>query len=180
MRKEYYEIEPTESTIIENYVLTDTEAEAMIDSGKILVDHGWEGTLFKPVYDEINKTWIEGEPDKIKETAKKSKKLEMKSLCEQKILEGFTSSNGHIYRTNRDDQMNMNGQKDELQEYPDITTVYWKTEDMGYIPHTREEWCQVYLEAFNHKKSTLFKYDSLKIQIDLLEDVEEIKSFKWM
>ena len=86
-------------------------------------------------------------------------------LCEDAIVEGFTASNGHTYRTNRDDQMNMAGQWMALQSDPSVTTVSWKTEDAGYIDHTRAEWLGIYAEAFNHKKEQLIKYNTLKVQI---------------
>lgn len=157
---------------------------------------GWSSTSFEGGIEceiDSNHLFLESKPQTYKyingivvsdsdlhlQEAKKLKKREMKKFCEQKILEGFMSSDGHRYRTNRDDQMNMNGQRDELQVDDTITAVYWKTEDVGYIPHTREEWLVVYKEAFQSKKLTLFRYDELKGEIDLLKTVEEVIDFEW-
>lgn len=110
---------------------------------------------------------------------KELKHLVFKETCEDNILEGFTASNGHFYRTNRDDQINLMGQKDELFANEAVATVYWKTEDVGYIPHTREEWMNVYREAFNHKKQILFKYDTKKTLIVNATTEEELIAIKW-
>ncbi len=107
------------------------------------------------------------------------KKDLMSEDCETKIIEGFIASNGRRYRTNRDDQVNMIGQKDELSEDDTITQVMWKTEDAGYISHTKEEWLKIYIEAFSHKKTQLFKYNTLKQQVALATSHEEIVDIKW-
>jgi hypothetical protein len=100
--------------------------------------------------------------------------------CEDDIINGFTSTNGHVYRTNRDDQINMIGQKDELMDDPSIATVPWKTQDAGYVVHTREEWLtQVYVEAFQNKKIKLFKYNSIKEKIIAATTHDEIIALTW-
>jgi hypothetical protein len=103
----------------------------------------------------------------------------LKEQCEITIEAGFTASNGHAYRTNRDDQINMIGQKDELTIDTSIATVMWKTEDVGYFQHTREEWLKIYNEAFAHKKATLFRYDSLKKLINEATSHDEIIAINW-
>lgn len=103
-----------------------------------------------------------------------------KETCENEILEGFTSSiNGHVYRTNRDDQINMIGQKDILDSDPSITEVFWKTEDAGYVSHTREDWIKIYNEGFNYKKAILYKYDTLKKQVELATTDAEVVAIVW-
>ncbi|MCA1025794.1 hypothetical protein LCM23_06790 [Cytobacillus kochii] len=113
------------------------------------------------------------------ERAKSGKNSKLKKACEESILAGFSSANGHFYRTNRDDQTNMIGQKDILNSDESISTVQWKTEDAGYIAHTREEWLKVYNEAFMHKQKQLFKYDSLKSQVLSATTQEELDSINW-
>jgi hypothetical protein len=103
----------------------------------------------------------------------------LSEICESNIVKGFTASNGNTYRTNRDDQVNMIGQKDELAEDPSITVVHWKTENLGYIEHTREEWMKVYIEAFSHKKSNLFRYNSLKHKVLNATTHSEIVGINW-
>ena len=99
--------------------------------------------------------------------------------CEEDILNGFTMPNGHTYRTNRDDQMNMLGQKEEINSDPNITQVPWKTEDAGYVIHTREEWLAMYSEAFKQKKAKLFKYDTLKKRAQEAKTDAELIAIQW-
>jgi hypothetical protein len=107
-------------------------------------------------------------------------KSEVMSLtCEDTILKGFTASNGHYYRTDRDDQTNMLGQKEYLRDHPDTTTVEWKTEDEGRIPHTKEEWIGVFYEAFAFKDKTLKKLDRIKKKIATATNDFEITAIKW-
>lgn len=113
------------------------------------------------------------------EKLKAIKKEKFKSMCEEDILIGFTATNGHFYRTNRDDQLNMSGQKTELDDDLSITTVAWKTEDVGYIIHTREEWLNIYIQAFQHKKKTLEKYNTLKLQIRDAITETELAGITW-
>jgi hypothetical protein len=112
-------------------------------------------------------------------SAIQEKLLLLKGECESEIESGFTSSNGHTYRTNRDDQINFIGQKDRLASDESITTIPWKTEDAGYINHSREEWMQVYYEAFDHKQAQLLKYDQLKQQVEAAQTVEELDNINW-
>ena len=113
---------------------------------------------------------------------KRHKEIKINMLavqCEEDILNGFTMENGHTYRTNRDDQMNMLGQKEELNSDPNITSVPWKTEDAGYVIHTREEWLNMYSEAFKSKKAKLFKYDTLKKKVQDATTDAELIEIQW-
>lgn len=118
-------------------------------------------------------------PEYILQYHRELKRVEMNQACDDAICDGFTATNGHIYRTNRDDQTNMIGQKDELNGDPTIEVVPWKTEDMGYIEHTREDWLSVYAQAFTFKKQNLFKYDSLKKDITLTTSHSDIIAIRW-
>jgi hypothetical protein len=103
----------------------------------------------------------------------------LNEICEDSIIDGFVSSNGHKYRTNRDDQMNMLGQKDYLLSDTSIATVMWKTEDVGYVEHTRQDWLSIYLEAFAHKQAQLYKYNTLKLQVVSATTHEDITVIQW-
>ena len=104
---------------------------------------------------------------------------ELRLLCESNIESGFTATNGHFYRMNRDDQLNMIGQKDFLQDNPEENVVYWKTEDAGYISHTREEWMSIHSQAFLDKKEKLFKYDGLRTRVRNATTSDEVVSIFW-
>jgi hypothetical protein len=103
----------------------------------------------------------------------------LKSQCEADIENGFTAFNGHFYRTNRDDQINMIGQKGELDDDPSITEVPWKTEDADYIMHTREDWIKIYKEAFLTIRKKTLKYGQLKRDVKNVQSHPEIVEVKW-
>jgi len=110
----------------------------------------------------------------------KTLKKQMLSVqCEEEVLKGFVSSNGHTYRTNRDDQMNLMAQKDYLNTHPEEAEVMWKTVDAGYVKHTREEWLKVYEEGFQDKKKKLFLYDTLCHKVDTAVTDEELVLITW-
>lgn len=108
------------------------------------------------------------------------KVLFFKNKCEFKIEEGFTATNGNFYRTNRDDQTNMIGQKGALSDDLSILQVPWKTEDKGYVMHTREDWLKIHQEAFKHKQMQLMKYDSLKKQIITTTTQDGLSAINWV
>lgn len=111
------------------------------------------------------------------------KKLKTKMLneqCEEMIENGFTSSNGHTYRVNRDDQINMLGKKQEVDNDNTIIKVYWKAEDVGvWIEHSRDEWLTVYKEAFSHKENQLIKCSILKQKVKEATTHQEIIDINW-
>lgn len=138
-----------------------------------------KNSLIAILANKDGKMYSEITPDYVLNRHKEIKTDIFSENCEDDIIAGFTSSNGHTYRTNRDDQMNMIGQKDELASDTTITTVSWRTEDAGYIDHTRDEWLIVYSEAFNHKKTTLAKYNTLKVQLTAATTDAAVLAITW-
>jgi hypothetical protein len=123
----------------------------------------------------------ENSPQEVNLNEIKSQKLvQLNQQCEDSIAYGFVSFvNNHHYRTNTDDQINMIGQKDYLVEYPSILKVNWKTEDVGYIEHTREDWLKIYSEAFQHKQNQIYKLDQLKTKVVVASTIEQINAINW-
>jgi hypothetical protein len=111
--------------------------------------------------------------------SKQNKVIKLSEQCRNSIVNGFTATNGHQYRLELEDQLNMQGQKSELDDDPSITTVPWRTIDVGYINHTREEWLTVYAEAFQHKKTQLFKLDNLRTQALNATTQSELDAIVW-
>jgi uncharacterized protein YktA (UPF0223 family) len=99
--------------------------------------------------------------------------------CDEIIVKGFVSANGHTYRTNRDDQLNMVAKNVQLLHDETILEVNWKTEDVGYVLHTRAEWLQVYNEGVVHKETNLYKYNTLKAQVASATTHAEILAVAW-
>lgn len=175
--KEYFEVDVSNGKRIDVHLLDD---EIDVIPSNFVLGWGQERNFHDPIYDFTISDWLESKDNtEILNIIKSQRKDEFKSICEEKIINGFQSSNGHWYRTNRDDQTNMIGQKDELIDDETILTVNWKTEDMGYISHTREEWLIIYKEAFFHKKTQLYRYNELKKIIDNCDSVEELNLIEW-
>jgi hypothetical protein len=102
------------------------------------------------------------------------------SYCQTEIEKGFLSKqNNHYYRTNRDDQINFIGQYLMLKEDYTTTEVFWKTEDAGQLPVSREVFFMLYTEALQHKNNTIRKYWMKKMQIDACQTHGEIRAIKW-
>lgn len=110
---------------------------------------------------------------------KKLKKELMSKVCSNAILTGYKSSNGHTYRTNQDDQLNMIAQKEYINSHPELETVKWKTLDAGYVEHPVEEWVQLYYEGFDYKMSILFKYEKIKKMVELAQNDFELTAIDW-
>jgi len=113
-------------------------------------------------------------------THHKNLKLSMiNESCELAISNGFTSTNGHKYRLNQDDQVNMLGQKDRLNDRPEVDKVFWKTEDAGYIEHTRASWLVMQAEAFDHKLLQLMRYNEKATAIVTATTHKQIVEANW-
>lgn len=112
---------------------------------------------------------------------KKLKSAILSEKCDEFIVTGFKSTNGHTYRMKGDDQINFIGQAHELIFFDKETeTVPWLTEDADYIVHSRDEWLNnVYREAFMHKKAQLYKYSELKKKITDAKTHAEIVAVTW-
>ncbi|CAI6330587.1 DUF4376 domain-containing protein [Bacillus subtilis] len=148
--------------------------QQMLDEGISSFTQYDMNTLIVRIADKLGKLPYEITEDVILQHHKNLKNDLLSEACEEEIIKGFTASNGHAYRTNRDDQVNMIGQKDILDDTNTDEPIKWKTEDAGWIDHTKDEWLQVYKEAFDFKKSTLLKYATLKDRVNNATTHDEI------
>lgn len=153
---------------------------------KALLEEGYESFNLKDKNDFISYLANKNElkysdvtDDYILDYHKKLKTAQFNELCERDIINGFTALNGHHYRTNRDDQKNFFGKALELILRPELDEVFWKTEDEGYLAHTRENWLNVYIEGVSHKEYILHKYNTLKAQINDAVTEQEIIDITW-
>jgi hypothetical protein len=171
------------------YVVQDSDNQMMVAVDKTvkskLLSNGYDNlTVFEKnnliimISTESGMVLNEITPDYILQYHRDIKKAALSQQCDDIISTGFTASNGHTYRTNRDDQINMIGQKDDLADGT-ITVVPWKTEDVGYIDHTRDEWLTIYGEAFAFKKQQLLHYNALKKTISESATHDDIIAIKW-
>lgn len=112
---------------------------------------------------------------------KELKIKEFSNICEQEILRGFVSTtNGHTYRTNRDDQFNMFVKYVMTKDNPNVLTIMFKAEDLGeQISHTKAEYESIVMEGYTHVESKLLKLDDLRKQIRSCTSDSAILSIIW-
>lgn len=153
---------------------------------ELLVAQGFDGLvtdhknkLAQTLSDRYKLSIFDITPAFILEHHKKLKMQLLDETCENAIKNGFTSVNGHKYRLNDGDQINFLGQKDYLRDEPDVTSVLWRTEDAGYVDHTREDWMVVQKEAFNHKLTQLTKYNTYVQKIKNAVTDKEVYNTNW-
>lgn len=103
----------------------------------------------------------------------------MNEFYEIAIAKGFIATNGHHYRSNGDDQINFLGKMLAILMNPNITEVQWKTEDIGYIVHTKEEWLQVAFDGITHKETQIMKYNEKDVAITNATTHEQIVQTIW-
>lgn len=152
----------------------------LLDVGFDAMDITQKNKLISLLANKAGKMYYEIAQADILQRHKDLRIEELKDKCGETIATGFVSSNGHNYRTNGDDRENMLGQAVELILDSTIATVTWKTEDIGYIDHTRDDWLKkVFLEALAFKKTTLFKYNTLKTQVISSTTDAEVLAVVW-
>ena len=102
---------------------------------------------------------------------------EMEEECNQKILEGFLSTNGYEFDFAYNDQQNLNQQMTLLLLDSTIDQIPWKTKNETILNLTREEFVALVRESEEHKRKFITLYWQRKQEINQLETVEEIKRF---
>ena len=152
----------------------------LLESGLVSMPMEEKNDLVTIIAKKMGLSYFEVDENYILDYHKNLKAEEYSVLSDETIVGGFTSTNGHIYRTNRDDQMNMIGKALQLTLDSTLTTVNWKTEDAGYISLDRDAWIEeVFKEGLAHKERTLYKYNTLKYQVALAKTEVELLAIKW-
>lgn len=100
--------------------------------------------------------------------------------CFKAINAGFTSTTtGHTFRFNEEDQANFNQQSTLFLLKPDLAETQWKTEDVGIVTLTRDQFIEVVFEAGQHKQQQIGKYWTLKAQVEDATTKEEVDAINW-
>ena len=110
---------------------------------------------------------------------KQIKKEILRNKCQTIIKNGFTAFNGHTYKADFDDQINFMGKMIHILADPTIETVIWKTEDVGYLEHTKDEWIRVFVEGVKHKEDNIFKYNNLLKMLEDAKTHKEVININW-
>ncbi len=141
------------------------------DDGEGAYIDQWNISDPQPTQEQLDQAWIE--------VVRKDKLNELDEACENDILSGFIASNGHHYGFSYKDQINFNEQDAILTRNPSIDTIYWKTDDIGPIPHTREEWYAVVDDVAVSKLGKIARYWQLKVYVLSLNSESEINAIHW-
>ena len=167
-----------EGEIIEKYEDL-KECTASIDSVK------WDGGSMEGIKNDFIVLEDEIEMDKkslplyIQNFYKEIIIKEMKKDCNEKILNGFTSSNGEQYRLNYNDQQNLNQKISLLILNPHLKEIQLKTKDGKITNHTRNEFISLMEESEKFKTDLISQYRERKKELQELNDIEVIKKFNF-
>jgi hypothetical protein len=121
-------------------------------------------------------------PDSVKLAAAQQAKIaELLQKCNETLVGGFQSSalgSPHTYASDDIAQANFDATANRLQRRTDITSVNWNT-DAGYLPHTRDQFFQVYDDGYEFKESTWSKFFILESQVKSATTVDQVNAITW-
>lgn len=139
-------------------------------SGNETIDM-WNLSNPQPTDTDLQTAWIG--------YCKQNKISELNDSCQNTIYSGFTGTNGHKYQFGEKDQGNLTQQMLFIVNDTTITSVQWKTEDVGILSHTRADFLQVCLDADNFKRSNFGKYWNLESQVNAATTEDAINAITW-
>jgi hypothetical protein len=125
-------------------------------------------------------SWITS--DDLLVEAKAAKKKELSEKCNEAICGGFTSSalgTTHTYPSDEEAQRNFHSELDRIRLDPTYTTIYFKTFDAGYLPHTVDQFTKVFLDGHTAGRQQVAKLNQLKSDIDKVTDPNNLGVFVW-
>ena len=141
----------------------------VVDGTETLVT--WSSPDPRPTDTDLQSWWLE--------CRRQQKLTELNGFCQSTIYSGFVGTNGHSYQFEDKDQGNLTQQMVFLVNDPTITTVDWKTTDVGILTHTRDEFFQVCQDANNFKRTNFGKYWQLEANVKAATTEDEINSINW-
>jgi hypothetical protein len=164
-----------------NVIFNNQAEQVLLTTGYDKMSTDDKNSLFAIIANKENMAFSDITSDHILTHHKNLKINLLIQLRDNAIHGGFTSSNGHTYRTNPDDQVNMIGQKIELMDDNTITTVMWRQEDVNdWVSHTASDWIdKVYKEAFSYKQSQMSKCKGLISDVSQATTHDAIVAITW-
>jgi hypothetical protein len=112
----------------------------------------------------------------------KQKKAELSTQCKAAIIGGFTSlalGVAHTYPSDEEAQRNFHSELDRIKLDPTYTEIYFKTMDAGYLPHTVDQFTQVFIEGHTFGRQQIAHLNDLKSQVDAAKTLAEIDAITW-
>jgi len=112
---------------------------------------------------------------------KNNKINELNIKCSQEIEKGILCiTNNHFYRYNKEeDQSNFAAQFLEILDGTAPEIINWKSEDVGIIPLSQNEFKSIYRELGNNQKTLIAKYWGLKYQVLNATTLQEVMQIVW-
>lgn len=138
--------------------------------------------LYKPQFNLETEKWGEGRAaSDILEDIRQSKISILNNACNASILSGFTSNalgDEHTYDFDYEAQTNLGGMLNAIMAEIVTEEIDWKASGLP-VPHTINQFKQVYADGLTHKNSLITKYWMLKSQVLSAHSVEDIESVFW-
>ncbi|WP_240418233.1 hypothetical protein [Paenibacillus periandrae] len=138
--------------------------------------------LYKPQFNLETETWGEGRAASyILEDIRQSKISILNNACNAAILSGFTSNaleDEHTYDFDYEAQTNLGGMLNAIMAEIVTEKIYWKASGLP-VPHTINQFKQVYADGLTHKNSLITKYWTLKSQVLSANSLDDIESVTW-
>ena len=163
MIQDYYEIDKN-GYIVSHFKINDEQ-----ESPRPWWVKGFKGRFNKPRY--INGVWVEDNEEELLQQLKNEKTEELKTICEQKIINGFDVDGVH-YSYSQEKQINF---QDTYQLFLNnmITEITWNAYINGEkerIFLDKESFQKVYLAGVKHKVDTIGRLND--VLIPMIEGAE--------
>jgi hypothetical protein len=128
--------------------------------------------------------WIEGNETTISldlASLKTQKVSELDRLTNEDILNGFYSDctgETKFYGMNYEDQQNMSGIMTLIANGIE-KTIYWKEKGGFPTVYTKEQFMQLYSDAYDSKEQKWMRFHQLKAQVEQCQNADELDLIQW-
>lgn len=116
------------------------------------------------------------------EYMKEQKNKQLEKQCDATIMGGFPSNAlgaSHTYQSMLIDEIWLNSTIHRFNIDPNFTTVNYKTIDAGYLPHTKEQFFQVFIDGHAWGDNQITKLNQLKAQVAAATDQAGLDAITW-
>jgi hypothetical protein len=113
---------------------------------------------------------------------KAKKKSVLSQKCNQVITGGFPSSalgTTYTYPSDDEAQRNFNTIMNRFLVDTSFTSANFKTLNVGYQPHTKAQFYQVFMDGHNYGAQQIAHLNDLKAQVDAATTVSAVNAITW-
>jgi hypothetical protein len=151
-----------------------------------LLEGGYDIPLPPEPYEEYvrgENDWVHDPLPHALEAAKKKQVEIFSAACHAEITAGFISSalgSPYTYSSELEDQINLMGAASIA---PEVGTLDYVCADANGVrqarPHTRAQLQQVYGDGAMHKAMLIYKFHTLRAQVEAAETAAQLASIEW-